>query len=65
MNFLLNLLYVILIHIPLFSWENISKIKILNQCVKSYNMRNPIKLFVENPVKLYVENPIKLFINKY
>ena len=37
-------------------------IKTLNQCVKSYNMRNPMKLLVENPVKLFVDNPVKLFI---
>ena len=30
--------------------------------LKSYNMRNPMKLLVENPVKLFVDNPIKLFI---
>ena len=39
------------------------KIKRLNECVKSYNIRNPIELFVENPIKLLVY--LVMIVNKW
>ena len=34
------------------------KIKRSNQYVKSYNIRNPVKLFVENPIELFIYSVI-------